>query len=137
MAAEPGAEPTPETTEAASTPAPDDSGLTAVLDAIRDSYYPGTAGCSLTAAAMAGQMMDWYLQNGGADREALNITEPGEDSSGMAFGDKLEDIYTTAVGLYGFYGKALMDTCGYSPRQWPIRCRMWIGCSPWSMRPWT
>ena len=109
---------------AAGTPAAADAAeLTALLGSVRETYAPGTAGCSLKAAAYAAQLLDWFI---GAGRDtqtvqtaAAALGTPGADENGVTWTDKLNDLYTAAVGLYGYYGEAMLESAGYEPVCWP------------------
>lgn len=99
-----------------------DDDLLAILTEIRDNYHPGTAGCSLTAARLAAQAMDRYksINNHAiAAATAAALDAAPEDPDGITFPEKLTDIFTSAISLYGESGLMLLSDSGYAPLAYP------------------
>ena len=106
------------TAEPEATAEPDVSAFTGLLEGVYDNFHFGTAGSSLTAAWYAAAIVDWGVQNGteavrlgcaAFDREMVN--EFNED-----FADKLDYLYTAALGFYGA-GVGVLDDSGW-PGEW-------------------
>ena len=103
-----------------------DDDLLAILTEIRDDYHPGTAGCSLTAARLAAQVMDRYKSindHGIAAATAAALDLSPEDPDGITFPEKLADIFTSAISLYGESGQMLLSDAGYEPLAYPYEMR--------------
>lgn len=97
--------------------------LTAILTEISESYYPGTAGCSLTAARMAGELLDWNAENRpqadavAAETQAFFASLTADQAA--AFPELLRGIYDAAGGLLAENAKDVLDTAGYAPKAFP------------------
>ena len=99
-----------------------DEELASLLLAIRDEYRPGTAGSSLTAIRLAAQIMDWYNSMGSVNlavETMMALGDPGADAAGTPYAEKLEAIYTAAVGLWGYSGEMALADCGYEAKSFP------------------
>lgn len=123
---EPTEAPTPEppvTPEPGAETAPAaDTALSDLLYAVWDEYRPGTAGSSLTALRLAAQIMDWYNSAGSTNtayETAASMGDPGPDAAGSDYLDKLEAVYSAAVGLWGHYGESALADCGYAAQSFP------------------
>jgi hypothetical protein len=93
--------------------------LTTCLTAVNKDYQQGVAGCSLKAASLAGQMLDWYIS---AKPSAENITAEtaayfktlGSDTADYT--SKMADIYGAAMETCGSSGADLLSSAGYTPK---------------------
>ncbi len=104
-------------------PAADYTKLAILLSQVASEYQPGSAGCSLRAARLAGQLMDWNAQNAG-DAEGISATVktvydtlPGETASQYA--SQLNDMYRTAIQLTEDGAEDLLSSAGYTPAAYP------------------
>ena len=94
--------------------------LTAMLTKIKDDYHSGTAGSSLTAASIAGEMLDWYIAAmpaaGDVTAEATAFCAALDSSAKSAFIENLGEIYAAAMDTCGSTGKDLLSSAGYTPK---------------------
>lgn len=98
-----------------------------ILTDIYNNYHPGTAGCSLKAAACAAQMLDWYY--GIADRDhaadaaagsaanfaaANDLSEDAVHANGISvdFDKKFAEIWRSAMSL-AFGNVGVLNDAGY------------------------
>ncbi len=100
-----------------------DSELTAILQDISDNYHPATAGSSLTAARLAGQILDWYASSSKDPGEVVTTASAFSDSldseKAALFGEQLDAVYDSATYVCSDSGWDLLDDAGYKPRHWP------------------
>jgi hypothetical protein len=111
---------------AAATPAPatptpaETTALTGALKEINDTYEPGTAGCSLKAAAIAGEMLDWYVASrpaaDGISSETSAFFAGLSKDASQTFVSKLDDIYSGAMQTCGSSGADLLSSAGYTAK---------------------
>jgi hypothetical protein len=113
----------PETSEAVSAATDPFPAMTAILNDISANYWPGTAGCSLSAAIKAAALLDWYAKNQ-PEPDAIasavqgwfgNLTE--EDKT--LFAQQISDIYYAAKELGGENAAGLMETAGITSDSYP------------------
>jgi len=107
---------------------PSDPTAISILTDIYNNYHPGTAGCSLKAAACAAQMLDWYY--GIADRDkaadaaagsaanfaAVNdLSEDALHANGIPvdFAEKFAEIWHSAMSL-AFGNVGVLNDAGYT-----------------------
>ena len=120
----PTATPEPPSTVPDPTPAPDGkNGMYDLLTGVFDTYHPGTAGSSLTAAWYAASIVDFTAKNGAAAAEAGArawdrglVTEFGETLQ-----EKLNLMYSTALALVGPYRDVLTDAGYVDPLDYAAR----------------
>jgi len=118
----PTSEPTPPTEE------PADPTAISILTDIYNNYHPGTAGCSLKAAACAAQMMDWYYSIGDMDRAAEaaagsaanfaavnDLSDDAVHANGIPvdFAAKFTEIWRSAMSL-AFGNVGILNDAGYT-----------------------
>lgn len=121
-------------TEAPITPSPEpvvpteepgDPAAISILTDIYNNYHPGTAGCSLKAAACAAQMLDWYYSAGSpesaagsaANFAAVNdLSEDAVHANGIPvdFAGKFTEIWRSAMSL-AFGNMGILNDAGYAP----------------------
>lgn len=92
--------------------------LTTYLTAINSNYQQGVAGCSLNAAKIAGEMLDWYVAGKPAAASITAETKTFFATLGSATADftsKLGDIYSAAMQTCGTDGAGLLSDAGYTP----------------------
>ena len=108
------ATPEPPSTMPDPTPAPEKNGMYELLSAVFDSYHFGTAGCTLTGARFAADIVDWGVKNGpDAVRSGASAWDRGLTTEyGESFEEKLSSLYSMAMGFYG-QGKAVLSDCGW------------------------
>lgn len=113
----------PATAEAATEAAADYAALTALLTRISTDYQPGTAGCSLQAAKLAGQLLDWYAKYPvDASRLAQAMAEAVAGLSrdaANAYVGQFDDIYSTAILLTEDYAIDYLESAGYTAEAYP------------------
>lgn len=102
------------------------------LFAIQQNYHNGVAGCSLTAAALAAEIMDIFTQS--SPSEALiksAVKEFAETLSGDAaaeFPSQIDAIVSAAEQLNAENGKDLLDICGYTGSGYPWNAESMAKC---------
>ncbi|MEA5051496.1 MAG: hypothetical protein VB021_08540 [Oscillospiraceae bacterium] len=94
----------------------------ALLDSIDTDYEPGTAGCSLTAAKIAGEMLDWYKTTMPRDdllSDAAGTWHKAYTGDDEAYKQKMADIFDAAQMLTGDDAKDLLQSAGYEATTMP------------------
>lgn len=108
---------------------PGDPNAISILTDIYNNYHPGTAGCSLKAAACAAQLLDWYY--GIADRDraadaahgsaanfaaANDLSDDAVHANGIPvdFTAKFTEIWRSAMSL-SFGNVGVLNDAGYTP----------------------
>ena len=97
--------------------------LNALLDALRGRYFPGTAGSSLSAAACAAELADFFAESGIAPDEVDACVRdflaalPDEDRE--LFELQLDGAVSAFSSLTGENGAGLLGDCGYAARHFP------------------
>ena len=101
-----------------------DASAISILTDIYNNYHPGTAGCSLKAAACAAQLLDWYYISGtpesaagsAANFAAANdLSEDATHANGIPvdFAAKFAEIWRSAMSL-SFGNVGVLNDAGYS-----------------------
>jgi len=115
-------EPTAETTAGPSTSEADQA-LEDILTDISANYHSGTAGCSLSAAKYAGEILDWSVtvtNASDAAQKTVNQFYASLNTDAAAeLGDKLSDVHEAARLLCGSTGADLLSDCGYQAKSFP------------------
>jgi len=97
--------------------------LTAILDDISANYWPGTAGCSLSAAIKAAALLDWYTKDQPeAEAVAAAVQEwfgKLTEENKTLFAQQINDIYYAAKELGGENAAGLMETAGITSDYYP------------------
>lgn len=110
---------TPTQPSATPTATPVQSDLTTYLTTINTEYEQGVAGCSLKAAKIAGEMLDWYIAKKPAAASITSETTSFFTTLGSATADftsKLADIYGSAMLTCSSDGADLLSSAGYTPQ---------------------
>lgn len=97
--------------------------LEALLEDVRTSVFPGTAGSSLTAAAHAAQMADFFAAaDVGADEvdaAARAYIASLSDEDAQLFEMQLDAVVSAFSNLRGENGAGLLSDCGYESTDFP------------------
>jgi len=108
---------------------PADQNAISILTDIYNNYHPGTAGCSLKAAACAAQLLDWYYGIPDPDRAAdaaagsaanfaaaNDLSDDAVHASGIPvdFAEKFVEIWRSAMSL-AFGNVGILNDAGYTP----------------------
>ena len=108
---------------------PVDPTAISILTDIYNNYHPGTAGCSLKAAACAAQLLDWYYGMNDMDHAAqaaagsaanfAAANDLGEDATHangipVDFAGKFTEIWRSAMSL-AFGNVAILNDADYTP----------------------
>ena len=100
-----------------------DAELEALLDAVRTRVFPGTAGSSLSAAACAAKLADFFTEHG-TEPDAVESTVQsmlaaldGEDKA--LFEMQLDAVAGAFSALTGENGAGLLEDCGYESAHFP------------------
>ena len=97
--------------------------LRALLEDVRGRYFPGTAGSSLSAAACAAELADFFAESGIAPDEVDACVRdclaalPDEDRE--LFELQLDGAVSAFSSLTGENGAGLLGDCGYAARHFP------------------
>ncbi len=97
--------------------------LCAQLERMRGVYFPGTAGSSLSSAACAAEMADFFFQSGLSPEEAARAAQScraslsGEEA--QLFEQQLEGLVGAFGALTGEGGRGLLEDCGYESSSFP------------------
>ena len=96
------------------TVAPEKNGMYDLLSEVFDRYHAGTAGCSLIAAYLAANIVDWACANGqtAARAAALGWDRGAETEFGELFSEKMEAMYSSALQICRG-GEGVLADCGY------------------------
>ena len=97
--------------------------FTAILTDVSDNYQPATAGCSLSAAKLAGELLDWnaqyVLSAESITAAAKSFVEALDEEHASAFEQKLGDIYAAAESLLQDGAADTLSSAGYTPTSFP------------------
>ena len=97
--------------------------LAALLNELRGRLFPGTAGSSLTAAACAAKLADFFADSGVGPDEVDRITQgclatlPQEDA--QLFEQQLDGVVSAFSALTAENGAGLLEDCGYAAEHFP------------------
>lgn len=93
------------------------------FDQLRSVCFPGTAGCSLSAAACAAEMADFFFMSGIGPDAVDGITQYYFASLSQEDAQLFEMQLDSVVGAYGSLtgegGEGLLDDCGYESSCFP------------------
>ena len=102
---------------------PSAEGLRALLEDVRGRYFPGTAGSSLSAAACAAELADFFQESGVDPDEVDRVVQDclGSLSAGDAelFAQQLDGVVSAFSSLTGENGAGLLEDCGYAAEHFP------------------
>ncbi len=97
--------------------------LEAILGDFNESYYPGTAGSSLSAVVIAGRLMDWEARSHPSSEDiaaataAVCATLDEEDAALLA--GRMDGVYYAALALLGGTAEDVLDSAGYDAHAFP------------------
>lgn len=97
--------------------------LDALLDTVHGRYFPGTAGSSLSAAACAAELADFFAESGMTPDAVDRVVQdyyaflPQEDAE--LFETQIDGIVGAFSSLTGENGAGLLDDCGYAAIHFP------------------
>ena len=97
--------------------------LRALLEDIRGRYFPGTAGSSLSAAACAAELADYFQESGVGPDEVDRVVQDclgslsAEDAE--LFAQQLDGVVSAFSSLTGENGAGLLEDCGYAAEHFP------------------
>jgi hypothetical protein len=98
-------------------------GLNALLDDVREHYFPGTAGSSLSGAACAAKLADYFAETGiDPDSVSAAVTTYAsalEDEERVLFEQQLDGVVSSFSVITGENGEGILKDCGYEPAHYP------------------
>ena len=98
-------------------------GLKALLDDVRGHYFPGTAGSSLSGAACAAKLADYFAETG-MDPDSVfaavtTYTAALEEEERQTFAQQLDGVVSSFTVITGENGEGVLADCGYEPARYP------------------
>ena len=98
-------------------------GLNALLDDVREHYFPGTAGSSLSGAACAAKLADYFAETG-MDPDSVfaavtTYTAALEEEERQTFAQQLDGVVSSFTVITGENGEGILADCGYEPARYP------------------
>lgn len=98
-------------------------GLNALLDDVREHYFPGTAGSSLSGAACAAKLADYFAETG-IDPDSVfaavtTYTAALEEEERQTFEQQLDGVVSSFTVITGENGEGVLADCGYEPAHYP------------------
>ena len=98
-------------------------GLNALLDDVREHYFPGTAGSSLSGAACAAKLADYFAETG-MDPDSVfaavtTYTAALEEEERQTFAQQLDGVVSSFTVITGENGEGVLADCGYEPARYP------------------
>ena len=98
-------------------------GLNALLDDVRGHYFPGTAGSSLSGAACAAKLADYFAETGmDPDSVFAAVTTYAsslEDEERALFEQQLDGVVSSFTVITAEGGEGILADCGYEPARYP------------------
>lgn len=98
-------------------------GLNALLDDVRGHYFPGTAGSSLSGAACAAKLADYFAETGmDPDSVFAAVTTYAsalEDEERVLFEQQLDGVVSSFTAITAEGGEGILTDCGYEPARYP------------------
>jgi hypothetical protein len=97
--------------------------LRALLEDVRGRVFPGTSGSSLSAAACAAELADFFCDSGVGPDEVDRVVQScfaslsSEDAK--LFEQQIDGVVSAFTGLTGGNGAGLLDDCGYAAEHFP------------------
>ena len=98
-------------------------GLNALLDEVRGHYFPGTAGSSLSGAACAAKLADYFAETG-VDPDSVyaavvSYTSALEDEERQTFEQQLDGVVSSFSAITAEGGDGALADSGYEPAHFP------------------
>ena len=98
-------------------------GLNALLDDVREHYFPGTAGSSLSGAACAAKLADYFAETGiDPDSVSAAVTTYAsalEDEERVLFEQQLDGVVSSFTAITTEGGEGILADCGYEAARYP------------------
>ncbi|MBQ1576473.1 MAG: hypothetical protein IIZ83_05885 [Oscillospiraceae bacterium] len=98
-------------------------GLNALLDDVREHYFPGTAGSSLSGAACAAKLADYFAETGiDPDSVSAAVTTYAsalEDEERVLFEQQLDGVVSSFTAITAEGGEGILADCGYEAARYP------------------
>ena len=98
-------------------------GLNALLDDVREHYFPGTAGSSLSGAACAAKLADYFAETGidpdSVSTAVTTYTAALEEEERQTFAQQLDGVVSSFTVITGENGEGVLADCGYEPARYP------------------
>ena len=98
-------------------------GLNALLDDVREHYFPGTAGSSLSGAACAAKPADYFAETGiDPDSVSAAVTTYAsalEDEERVLFEQQLDGVVSSFTAITAEGGEGILADCGYEAARYP------------------
>ena len=98
-------------------------GLNALLDDVREQYFPGTAGSSLSGAACAAKLADYFAETGmdpdSVSAAVMSFAAALEDEERRTFEQQLDGVVSSFTALTAEGGAGLLADCGYEAAHFP------------------
>ena len=98
-------------------------GLNALLDDVREHYFPGTAGSSLSGAACAAKLADFFAETGiDPDSVSAAVTTYAsalEDEERVLFEQQLDGVVSSFTAITAEGGEGILADCGYEAARYP------------------
>ena len=102
---------------------PDTDDFALFLMNIQSCYYPGTAGCELTAAANAGRIADYFVSSslnpGDVHKSVQNYYNKLSPADAEYFLTQIEGVVAAFDTISGAGGKSVLKSAGYEPNHYP------------------
>lgn len=102
------------------------------FDRLRSVYFPGTAGSSLSSAACAAEMADFFFVSGvnpdTVDRIVQDYRASLPEEDARLFEAQLDGVVGAFSALTGEGGRGLLDDCGYESSCFPWDAGNVRGC---------
>lgn len=98
-------------------------GLNALLDDVREHYFPGTAGSSLSGAACAAKLADYFAETGidpdSVFAAVMTYTAALEDEERQLFEQQLDGVVSSFTAITAEGGEGILKDCGYEAARYP------------------
>ena len=98
-------------------------GLNALLDDVREHYFPGTAGSSLSGAACAAKLADYFAETGiDPDSVSAAVTTYAsalENEERVLFEQQLDGVVSSFTAITAEGGEGILADCGYEAARYP------------------
>ena len=90
---------------------------------MRGHYFPGTAGSSLSGAACAAKLADYFAETG-MDPDSVfaavtTYTAALEEEERQTFAQQLDGVVSSFTVITGENGEGVLADCGYEPARYP------------------
>ena len=90
---------------------------------MREHYFPGTAGSSLSGAACAAKLADYFAETGiDPDSVSAAVTTYAsalEDEERVLFEQQLDGVVSSFTAITAEGGEGILADCGYEAARYP------------------